>query len=100
MPNIELHGFEPQLASDVRNVIFGKARRSSLEEELVVTFSDSDPRDWHGRKSPFMRVFYEREKERRGCLDILQQVPNARKCFFDVEFVQVADFCSIPPKTA
>lgn len=102
MPNIELHGFETVLVRGVRDAVLGMACpggiKAHLCEDLVVTITQSDVENGHGRKAPFVRVFYETLREREDCLEILKRVPNIKSAF-DVEFVQLAGFCSIPPKT-
>ena len=101
MPNIELHSFGDQtrfVKEAVWTGFFHNETLITFADDVVLTTFPSESDNKHGRRSPFIRVFFETQKEMRICERILLNVPNLRKCFFDVEFVRVARFLSIPQK--
>jgi len=57
MPNIELHGYAPQEAIDIRNKIREALKPSKDADEIVITIIPSDVEDLKGNKMPFLRVY-------------------------------------------
>lgn len=103
MANIEIHGFGDK-TKNVKDAIWAgflhneELRDFARNEEVVVTTFASFTGDIHGRSAPFVRVFFATKKEKETCLAVLKRVPNLYQVCFDVEFVQVEDFCRVPPK--
>lgn len=102
MPNIELHGFvekTKQVKDAVWAGFLGTEHLREFSEDIVVIEFSSMTDNVHGRRSPFIRVFFGTKDEKEKCKDVLSHVPNMYGGIsFDVEFIQVEDFCIFPPK--
>jgi hypothetical protein len=56
MPNIELHGYEPEAAVAMKTKVREALNMSPDADEIVTTIIPSEVEDLKGKKTPFLRV--------------------------------------------
>lgn len=79
MPNIELHGFAER-TEDVKEAVWASCFHTEkllteFSEEVVVTTFPSVTDNKHGRRSPFVRVFFRHDKKRKTACRFLLEFP-------------------------